>query len=314
MTSEPQPFVLTRGQATCLEALQRLPLAKSEIAIEAKLSLYTTDKELGRLVDLGLARRGRDRRWHVTSRGKICRIEIVPTQRRRDSLAPGPGCRRLLHILDRPMRQSEIAEKLGVSVQRVHQLIIKLHALGRVRFADPARPSWLVMKAESNASFLPRDAERVLSAVPRNYVTGAKKISATVHMSSEKVQRILQNLISASLVISTEGLDNEPAYRITAAGLKHPQRISERNLAEAPRLPVESDRVHAVLLTIHDSGPLRIRDVTELLRIPHQSLNALFQYLKRKRLVTKISEDLHAPYSLTDHGRATLKEMARRAA
>ena len=102
--------------------------------------------------------------------------------------------------------------------------------------------------------------------------------------------------------------------QIAAAGLKHPQRIPERHLAEASRLPVESDRIRTVLSTIHDSGPLRIRDVTELLRIPRQSLNALFRYLKRKRLVIKVGDDLHAPYSLTDHGRAMLKEMTRRVA
>jgi uncharacterized protein YjhX (UPF0386 family) len=43
-------------------------------------------------------------------------------------------------------------------------------------------------------------------------------------------------------------------------------------------------------------------------------LNALFQYLKRKRLIAKVGDDLHAPYSLTDDGRATLAEMTRRAA
>jgi DNA-binding IclR family transcriptional regulator len=314
VTSERQRLVLTRAQAACLDALRRRSLAKSEIAIEAKLSLNTTAKELDQLADLGLAKKSQDHRWNITARGKTCRFESVPTRRRRDSTAPGPAGKRLLGILDKPMRQSDIAEKLAVSLQRVHQLIIKLHAIGCVRFADPARPSWLVMKAESNTSFLSRDAERVLSVVPRDYATGVNKISSAVHMPSAQVQRILQSLISASLVISSEGLDGLPAYRIAVAGLKHPQRIPKRHLAEAPRLPVESDRVRAVLSTIHDAGPLRIVDVTELLRMPRQSLNALFQYLKRKQLVTKVGDDFYAPYSLTDHGRAMLKEMTRRAA
>ena len=314
MTSEQQRLVLTRGQAACLEALRRRPLSKSEIAIEVKLSLNTTAKELDRLADLGLAKRSQGHRWNITARGKTCRFERVPTRLRRDSTVPGPAGKRLLDILDKLMRQSEIAEKLGVSLQRAHQLIIKLHAIGRVRFADPARPSWLVMKVGSNKSFLSRDAERVLSVVPRDYATGVNKISSAAHIPSAQVQRILQRLISTSLVISTEGLDGLPAYRIAVAGLKHPQRIPERHFAEAPRLPVESDRVRTVLSHIHDSGPLRIRDLTELLRIPRQSLNALFQHLKRKRLVAKVGDDFHAPYSLTDHGRAMLKEMTRRAA
>lgn len=54
-------------------------------------------------------------------------------------------------------------------------------------------------------------------------------------------------------------------------------------------------------------------DVTELLRMP-PIIERLFPYLKRKGLVTKVGDDLHAPYSFTDHGRAMSKEMTRRAA
>jgi predicted transcriptional regulator len=84
--------------------------------------------------------------------------------------------------------------------------------------------------------------------------------------------------------------------------------------AQRCRLPVESDRVRKVLSTILDSGALRIRDVTDTLRIPRQSINALMQYLKRKHLVEKIGSEFEAPYSLTDKGRAALAEMTRRLA
>jgi predicted transcriptional regulator len=62
------------------------------------------------------------------------------------------------------------------------------------------------------------------------------------------------------------------------------------------------------------SGPLRIRDVTDALRIPRKSINALMQYLKRKHLVKKTGPEFNAPYSLTDEGRAALTEMTRRLA
>jgi predicted transcriptional regulator len=87
-------------------------------------------------------------------------------------------------------------------------------------------------------------------------------------------------------------------------GLKHPQRARSARRAQEPRLPVESDRVRKVLSAISDSGALRIKDVTETLQIPHQSINALMQYLKRKHLVEKTGQDLHAPYSLTETGHA----------
>ena len=226
----------------------------------------------------------------------------------------GPGAKRLLDMLDSPMRQSLIAEKLGVSLQRAHQLIIRLHALGRVRFADPTRPSWLVMKASDKTAFLSRDAERILSILPDDYATDVKKISVAGRMSAGKVERILQELIVQSLAKGAQGLDGSPTYQVTSAGQKHPQRMPDRTPARAARLPVESDRVRAVLSTIQDCGSLRIRDVTERLGIQHQSLNALFQYLKRKRLIAKTDSGFYAPYSLTDDGRATLTEMIRRAA
>jgi Mn-dependent DtxR family transcriptional regulator len=67
-----------------------------------------------------------------------------------------------------------------------------------------------------------------------------------------------------------------------------------------------------VLSAILDSGALRIRDVTHVLRVPHQSINALMQYLKRKHLVKKTGQEFSAPYALTDEGRAALAEMTRR--
>jgi hypothetical protein len=50
------------------------------------------------------------------------------------------------------------------------------------------------------------------------------------------------------------------------------------------------------------------------LRIPRESINALMQYLKRKQLVEKTSQEFSAPYSLTNEGHAALAEMTRRLA
>jgi len=69
--------------------------------------------------------------------------------------------------------------------------------------------------------------------------------------------------------------------------------------------------VRKVLSAIFDSGELRIRDVTNTVSVPLQSINALMQYLKRKRLVKKSGRDLHSPYALTAEGIAALAEMTR---
>ena len=69
-----------------------------------------------------------------------------------------------------------------------------------------------------------------------------------------------------------------------------------------------------VLSTISDSSGLRIKDLSEMLQIPHQSTNALVQYLKRKHVVEKMGQDLRALYALTEVGRAALVEVTRRQA
>jgi hypothetical protein len=48
------------------------------------------------------------------------------------------------------------------------------------------------------------------------------------------------------------------------------------------------------------------------LQIPHNSMNALMQYLKRKLLVQKTGSALDAPYCLTDKGYEVLVEITRR--
>ncbi len=65
---------------------------------------------------------------------------------------------------------------------------------------------------------------------------------------------------------------------------------------------------------LRDAGALRIRDVSDRTQLPHQSINALMQYLKRKQLLTKVGPGAFAPYSLTEQGRAVLAQMTLREA
>jgi len=314
MTPTARGLVLTKSQAACLIALLDRKDAKTEIAIHAKLDLIKAAAALQALARLGLAEQDKRKSWHPTERGKAWRFETVPDRTRRNSGSPGAGARRLLELLDRPMSGSEIAERLGLTRQRVYQLVVKLHAQGRVSFGDREHPFWLVIRAGDTTPFLSRDEERVLSAIPREYATDATKIRLAVRMPESKVEKILERLISDGFAEAFDGFQGNRAYRITLAGLKHPQHGRYTRRAQEPRLPVESDRVRKVLSAILDSGALRIRDVTNALRIPRESINALMQYLKRKRLVKKTAPDFNAPYSLTDEGYAALAEMTRRQA
>jgi hypothetical protein len=194
MTSKARNLVLTKSQAACLIALRRRKDSKPEIAIQAKLDLTKTATELEALARIGLARQNQSKRWHATTSGKTCRFKIVPDRPRRNSGLPGPGALRLLQLLDRPMRGSEIAEELGLSHQRVRQLVIKLHAQGRVSFGDPDKPFWIVMRAGDKTPLLARDEEHVLSAIPREYATDATKIRLAARMPEHTVQQICPNV------------------------------------------------------------------------------------------------------------------------
>jgi DNA-binding IclR family transcriptional regulator len=309
--SKAKELCLTQPQAACLTALRHGMDSKSRIAIDAKLGLARTAVALRTLAELGLAERDQAKGWHATSHGETCCFDIVPERSRRNGALPGPGCRRLLEVLDRPMRGTEIVERLGITHQAVRQLLIKLHAHGHVRFADPENPFWMVMRPDDKTSVLSRHEGRVLSVVPREYATDATKIRIAAGVPDAEIQQILELLLVRRLIEASDGLRGNRVYRITEAGLKHPQCARSAAPAQAPRLPVESDRVRKVLSAIFDSGELRIRDVTTTVSAPHQSINALMQYLKRKRLVKKSGPDLHSPYALTAKGIAALAEMTR---
>ena len=315
MPAKAPKVALTRSQAACLIALRHGMYSKTAVAIAAKLDLIETSIALAVLARLGLACENTEKRtWHATARGKACRYRLSAERARHKRAAPRGSGWRLLALLDRPRRGKEIAGKLGLSPQRVHQLVVKLHARGYLSVADWEHPLWLVMRAGDKTHLLSREEERVLSAVPREYVTDATKIRLAVGMAEDVVEKTLESLLAAKLVESFEGLRGRQVYRMTLAGLNHPQRAPSVRPAEEPRLPVESERVRNVLSAIARAGTLRGRDIAAMLQIPRQSLNALMQYLKRKHMVEKVGRELYAPYSLTDTGRMALAEMTRRQA
>ncbi len=286
---------------------------KTEIAIQAGLDLGKAAAALEALRRLKLARQDQTKKWHATVRGNTCSFGTIPNRERRNSGLPGAGGRRLLDLLDQPMRGRELAEKLGVSLECVRQHLIALHAKGLVKFADPAAPFWFVMRADDTTPVLSKGEERVLSVIPREYTTDATKIRRAAHLPESTVQTILERLIAGGLAEALDGVQGQ-VYRITAAGLGHPQFAQSARRAEMLHLPVKSDRVHQVLSAIQASRALRIKELTDMLSIQHRSMNALMQYLKRKGLVVKSGLDRNAPYSLTEKGCVALAEMTRRKA
>ena len=120
---EARNLVLTHSQAACLVALRHGNETQPKIAMEARLAVSKASAALRVLARLGLAEQDPTKRWHATRRGKACRFDTVPNRPRRSDGLPGPAGRRLLELLDRPVRGREIVEKLGMTHQGVRHLL-----------------------------------------------------------------------------------------------------------------------------------------------------------------------------------------------
>jgi hypothetical protein len=103
--------------------------------------------------------------------------------------------------------------------------VIKLYAQGRVTFGDQENPFWIIRRADDRTPLLSRTEERVLSAIPREYVTNAAKIRLAARMPDNKVQKILVELIAGRFVEEFEGFQGIRVYRLTEAGKNHPNAI-----------------------------------------------------------------------------------------
>jgi DNA-binding PadR family transcriptional regulator len=335
--ADPNARVLTKSQAACLMVLRNPGFSQRKIAGAAKLDLKRTEAALRKLAELGLARRSDSKLWSATKPGETCDFETVadprvkrgrppgldaqlqldladPSQRDPGYAQPGPSGRRLLDLLDRPKGASALARESGFSRERVGQLLLQLQARGRIIFVDPDHPSWLIKRADDESAVLVRDETRVLSAIPAERAADLSSLMMVNTLARCDIEPILDRLVEGGLAETVESPSGAPAFRLTSAGLEHPQYVAPKRLAPPSRLPVRSDRVRLVLQTIADAGALRIKEVRNLTKIPQNSINALMQYLKRKRLAAKPGLEFDAPYSLTERGRAVLAEMTLRRA
>jgi Mn-dependent DtxR family transcriptional regulator len=292
---------------------------KSRIAVRVRRDLKTVAAALEELGRLHLARRSGRYRWGTTRRGRDCKVNEIPDPARRRGgkaygrLVPGAGAARLLAVLDRPMSGADLARRLGVSHQRVHQLVFKLYALGLVRLGDEDRPLHVVARTDDPSVLLLGDEVRVLSVVPDDFTTTLSKIRMAARFPAKRTEAALANLRVEGLVEVIAGPRGNRLYRLTTAGATHFQRDLSADPAEPPPLKVKSDRVLGVLSHMAQAGEVRIRSLADALQIPHPSANALMQYLKRRGLVHKTGGGLKAPYALTDEGRGILEELLRRA-
>ncbi len=309
---------LTASESACLDAVKDGLDQKTKIAIEAAQDLKTVAKILKRLGSARLIEQDGRGRWRPTEDGRCCAVTVVPVPERRGQggahgrLVPGSTAERLLNMLARPMRGAELVECLGVTPQRIRQLVVRLHAQGRVKLGDRANILHIVARSDDPSLLLGQDEERILSALPDDDVTTVPRLAAGSRMESARTRKAVDLLLDKGLVEEAGSNKGRTVYRLAAAGQSHFQRLASARRAEPVPLIVQSDRVRNVLSYLAEQGEARIRDARTALGIPQRSMNALMQYLKRKGLVRKTDQELSAPYGLTPEGYDILQEMFRR--
>ncbi len=309
---------LTVTEAACLNAVKNGLDGKTKIAVETKRDLKTVASALERLGRARLIGRTGSRRWHPTKHGRHCAVRVVPDPERRlggkvfGRLIAGSAAERLLDALDRPMRGSDLVERLGVTPQRVHQLIVRLHAQDRVRLGDRGKILHIIARSDDPSLLLTHGEERILSALPDEAATTVPRLAAGARMLSARAKNAVDHLYEKGLVEEAGSSRGRTLYRLAAEGRTHLQRRASVRRAEPAPLKVKSDRVRNVLSYLAERDETRIKEVRDALGISQSSMNALMQYLKRKGLVRKLSHELSAPYELTGEGRDILREMFRR--
>jgi DNA-binding MarR family transcriptional regulator len=317
MRSERRRTQFLADEAACMRALRSGGKSKSRVAVEAGLDLGRAQRALERLAAkclvVGTAQRpGGPVLWEAADEGvevgAQMELDVPPPP-----TAPKPGTTadRLLAALDRPKLSKDLADELGVTRQRVHQLVVRLLALGLVRSADPATPVRLIARAGDATRLLDRLEERVLSALPEDRATTAAKLAGRLKLGARAVGEAVERCIEDGLVERFGEIAGETLLRLTPAGAAHFQRDPSARPADPPNLPVRSDRVRSVLDHLADSGPARTTEVARELGIDRQSMNALMQYLKRRGLVVKTGQGF-APHAVTQEGQRVRDEFARR--
>jgi DNA-binding MarR family transcriptional regulator len=316
----PAPISLPSAEAACLQILRAGFGRPTVIALRCGRSVERIGRALAALSDLRLAKKGKDGVWGLTARGQTVPFSVlleVGTRGRKPSrtVVPGSSAARLLALLETPRHRADLPGLLGVTRERVRQLVVSQSAAGRIRGPGSGDPIFALALTDDPAVLLTYAQERVLSAFGEEKPTTLSRLAAVAHRSPAVMAQIADFLRDVGLIEKAGQAQATygELWRLTPAGRSHWQRSPDVAEAEPPPLMYRSGRVANVLAYLAEQGESRTVKVARALDIPPQSTNALMQYLKRRGIVRVQSDAFRSPYVLTNEGRELLAAMTRRA-
>jgi predicted transcriptional regulator len=220
------------------------------------------------------------------------------------------------HWQKRPAVAVSDPPRMPVYSSRVQGMLSAIHEGGALRVKDvKAALGWTFQATNALIQYLKRKGliEKSDDAFEAPYMLTAMGSLTLAEMTSPGQMRrgYAPGSNKADRTAKTPALKNvEPGRK--NARLARRERARTPPPVKQPRIPVTSERVRAVLTIISSSGALRIKDISDNLCLPNQTINALIQNLKRRGLVEKTAEGLGSPFQLTVSGRAVLAQMEQR--
>jgi hypothetical protein len=309
----PHPISLIPRDAACLAAIRDGRDRTMMIAVTAGLDLDQTAKALRQLAALKLAASDGHGSWQITCKGREAEISVVSPLKRRAparAFAPTSTIGRMLALLDRPRHGAELSALLGVSYQRVHQMIVALLARGLIRTADLEAPLFAIARADDPTPLLRKNQQRLLSAFPEAPgATTCEKLASATDLPVDQTAVLADELCAFGLLEPAGSTAWGDLLRLTAAGMANGQRSPIKYPAGGPLPRFCSDRVRDVLLHFEAHGPTRTRVLGRRLGLEMPTIDKLMGSLRRRNVVRTISDRPAAPYDLTPFGKEILAAM-----
>ena len=229
----------------------------------------------------------------------------------------------VLELLESPTAPNTLRTALGVTKQRVHQILAGLEAEGMiVRQPTPGeRSTYVVMRADrpdvsarlaARTSELSESKAQVLSSLRPDRAVRVISLAEQLGVLTHRVTDHLRVLEGLGLVTVTR-LGRQHYALLTASGAQHSQYKPTPRACRPADIASEFGLVRSTFLRLlADHGPLKTAGLTRLsppglLAPPARTPAHYVQLLEREGLIARrIAKEGHNSYDLTASGHAAL--------